>query len=645
MRLLTIFNLFLVFLLLSTASAQMPTEARKTGLIFSGKHSRYLGTPEEPERIKRSETSSMRLTPEEGTELGPVYSFEFDFVIWYPRNFSNIFELKNDRYSLTLRSLYHPDSTNLHLQMRINGKHLLFSFVKPVEEFNEATPYLFRLRVDEEKGFIEVYLNGENKRASSNYLNRGDKSVIKFGVGAGDAECAAIILRYITLKKGEKATHHWKLDEITGNVAFDSIGGMHSEVENPGWVMAKYYHWTRVFKPTDSSFINVTSFYRLHSFNRRAVVEEKPNGNPVGNVIPLEADSMEIESVLADTVLNRLFVTLAVYEKDKCVFYSWFIYSPHMSDKEYTRILAAMPRPDMENNFGLLIFTGAVILLLVIPGMIWLIISKRHKKAAFTPIVQSGTPRDPQGEPARKNLIAVFGGLRIYDAAGNELHSELPPKAQEFLCAVIYFTSFDENDSVPVKKLDGKLWPGFERDKIKNNRNVTNSKVRKTLEKLGTNCIETNGERITLKLDPLFVNEMKEFGSLLSIFNVKAKIEIDHLIDRFISIIRRGILFQGLSSEWIVDERERISDRIIEILLLRSEYLYKKGDYNNCEETSRLVDLFESANDQAYYYRIKSLYYLGRHTLVEEVWNTFLEEYRQFNNKEYPGTIKSILKD
>ncbi len=637
--------LLLVLIFLAALSVPANGQTRKPGLIFSGKHSRYLGTPQQPERIKQSETSSMRLTPEEGVDLGSVYTLEFDFAIWYPRNFSNIFELKNSAYTLTLRALYHPDSTNLHLQMRINGKHLLFSFVKPLREFNEAHSYLFKLRVDENKGFIEVKLNGEVKRATSNYLKKGDRSVIRFGLWAGDAECAAIILRYISLFKGHRAAHHWKLDEITGNVAFDSIGGMHSEVNNPGWVMAMYYHWTRVFKPTDSSLINVTSFYRLNSFNRKVVIEEKPKGNTVGNVIPFEADSMEIESVLADTVQNKLFVTLAVYEKDRCVLYSWFIYTPAMSDKEYTRLLAAMPRLEDEGNYGLLIFIGAVILLLVIPGMIWLIISKRHSKTAGFPQALSDTGGELQGDLAQRKLIAVFGGLRIYDEAGNDLHFELPPKAQEFLCAVIFYTSFDENDSVPVKKLDSKLWPGFEKDKIKNNRNVTNSKVRKTIEKLGSSRIETNGERITLKLDPGFVNEMKEYGTLLSIFNVKAKIEIDHLVERFISIIRRGTLFQGLNSDWIESERERISDRIIEILLLRSEYLYKKGDYNGCEETARLIDLFETAHEDAYFYRIKSLYYLGRHTLVEEVWNTFLEEYKKNFGKDYPGTLKSILKD
>lgn len=645
MKLKQVVRILFLFFLIAVVTVEAGDQPGRSGLVFSGKHSRYLGTPENPERIRQSETTSMLLIPEEGVDLGPEYVFEFDFSIWFPRNFSNIFELKNRVYTLTLRSLFHPDSANIHLQMRINGRHLLFSFVRPIGEFTEAIPYLFKMKVDEEKGFIEVRLNGEVKRATSNYLKRGDRSTIRFGLWAGEPECAAIILRYISLKKGEKVAHHWKLDEITGNVAFDSVSDMHAQLENPGWVVAMHYHWTRVFKPSDPSYRNVTSFYRLNTFNRKAVIEEKPSGKPLGNVIPLEADSMEIESVLVDTVLNRLYVTLAVYEKDKCVFHTFFIDTPALSDKEYTRLVAAMPVVAAEKQFGILLLAGSVILLLVIPGMIWLIISKRHRKPTAQPKARASAVVDPNTDPAMTNMISVFGGLKIYDAAGKDLHFELPPKAQEFLCAVIYFTSLDENDSVQVKKLDGKLWPGFDKVKIKNNRNVTNSKVRKTIEKLGSSSIETNGERITLHLDPAVFNEMKEFGSLLTVFNVKAKIEIDHLIEKFISIIRRGALFQGLSSQWIEEERFRIAGRIVEILLLRCEYLYKKEDYNSCEETARLVDLFEPANDQAYQYRIKSLYYLGRHTLVDEVWNTFLEEYKQYSGKEYPGTIKSILKD
>lgn len=643
----TVTILAVMFFAALAAPVSPSDQPRKPGLIFSGKHSRYLGEPDRPERLRQIEQTSLMVIPKEGAELGPLYGLEFDFSIWYPRNFSNLFELSNDIYSLTVRYLFHPDSANINLQVRINSKHLLFSFVRPINNFVESVPHSIKFNIDETKGFIEVSFDGEIKKATSRYIGRAGRSNLYFGLIVEEPENPDLILRDLRLLRNGKVTNHWKFNEIEGTTAFDSLGGMHAEVRNPGWALATYYHWTRVFKPSDEKLRDVTSFYRLNTFNRKAVLEQKPKGRPVGNVLPLEADSVELESVLADTALNKLYVNLAVYEHDKCIIYAFVINTPAMTDLEYSRLVAAMPKPETDTRSGFFYLIGAVILVLVIPGMIWLVISKKQKVKTEMFRPAGDTAVRPETGGAQGGIISIFGGLKILDTAGNDLKTELPPKAQEFLSAVIFYCAFDENNSVLVKKLDSKLWPDFtnSKEKIKNNRNVTNSKVRKTLEKLGSARIETNGERITFTVDTPLRNEMKEFANLLSLFNVKAKIEVDHLVEKFISIIRSGTLFQGLHAEWAEEERFRVAGRIVEILLLRCQYLYKKGDHDSCEETSRLVDLFEPANDQAYYYRIKSLYYLGRHTLVEEVWQNFLVDYKNYSGTDYPGTIMSILKD
>lgn len=641
------FIFFLVLLLVAAFPASPGEQPRKPGLIISGKHSRFEGEPDRPERQKQSVQTSLSVTPAEGAALGPDYGMGFDFSIWYPKNFSDLFDLSNNVYSLTLRYLYHPDSTNIHIQLRVNSKHLLFSYVRPLGAFTEAISHNFRIFVDENRGFIEASFDGETKRASSKYIGRAGNSTIYFGLIPGNPENPDMILHNLTLFRDGKVSNKWPFTEVDGNVAFDSVGGMHSAVRNPGWSLATYYNWSRIFRPDHEKLKDVTSFYRLNTFDRKAVLERKPGGEPVGNVFPLEADSVELESVLFDTTLQRLYVQLAVYQKDKCSRYSYFINTPTMTDIQYNSFLAATPVIEQEGGVRFLFVVGMVVVVLVIPGMIWFVISKKQKVFAEKPEPPAETGGRVVTQTDRVNIITVFGGLKIIDANGSDLRTELPPKAQEFLSAVLFYCAFDENNSVPVKKLDVKLWPDFtdSKVKIKNNRNVTSSKVRRTLEKLGAVRIETDRERLTLIVEPPVRNEVKEFANLLSLFNVKAKIEVDHLFSKFIAIIHGGTLFQGLHTDWAEEERFRIAGRIVEILLMRCQYLYKKNDYDNCEETSRLVDLFEPANDQAYYYRIKSLYYLGRHTLVEEVWQKFLVDYKTYSGTDYPGTIKSILKD
>ena len=641
--------LLLVSLCLSAQSgnAQTVDTSRKPGLIFSGKHSRYLGTSGNPERIKRIDQTAFSISPKDGVELGPVYGMDFDFSVWYADNFSSLFTIKNEVYELTLRYLFHPDSSNIHLQLRVNGKHLLFSFVMPKSELTEKHYYPFRLSVDETRGFIEAELNGVVKRSTSKYISVSEAPVFYFGLLASDPDCAAIILRDLRLTSAGKIKHRWKFNEVEGNTAFDSLGGVPVIIQNPLWALATYYDWTRVFRPDETLFKDVTSFYKLNTFNRSVVLEQKPGGLPVGNVFPMEADSVELESVIADTALKRIYANLVVYQKEKCLRYSYYINTPPMTDREYERIVATTPVLENEGHSRFLLILGMVVLVLVVPGMIWLIISKKQKSLP----IKRAFPDDQEGKTeivaGHANFITIFGGLKIIDSTGKDLRAELPPKAQEFLSAVLFYCAFDENNSVQVKKLDSKLWPDFtdSKGKIKNNRNVTSSKVRKILEKLGSVKMETDGERITLTVNPPVRNEVKEFANLLSLFKVKAKIEVDHLMDKFITIIRGGTPFQGLETAWAESQRFDTAGEITNLLLSRCQYLYRKNDYQNCEETSRLVDLFDPVNEQAYYYRIKSLYYLGRHALVDEVWNNFLIEYKKESGIDYPGTIKSILKD
>ena len=143
------FIFFLVLLLVAAFPASPGEQPRKPGLIISGKHSRFEGEPDRPERQKQSVQTSLSVTPAEGAALGPDYGMGFDFSIWYPKNFSDLFDLSNNVYSLTLRYLYHPDSTNIHIQLRVNSKHLLFSYVRPLGAFTEAISHNFRIFVDE----------------------------------------------------------------------------------------------------------------------------------------------------------------------------------------------------------------------------------------------------------------------------------------------------------------------------------------------------------------------------------------------------------------------------------------------------------------------------------------------------------------
>jgi len=248
-------------------------------------------------------------------------------------------------------------------------------------------------------------------------------------------------------------------------------------------------------------------------------------------------------------------------------------------------------------------------------------------------------------KPEVKNVITLFGGLRLIDRDGSEIQAELTPKLQEIFSAILYYTTFGKTPTVPLRKLENIIWSDIRKEKLKNNRNVAFSKLRKTLNKLDSVKLEIDDDRVCLTTAPPVTNEMAELASLFSLLEVKGKISIDAVMEKFTGIIKGGTILEGIKSDWAERERFALSNRILEILLLRCAYLYESKDLLACNKTAGFVDLFDPANEEAFKYKLRSLFHLGRHSLVEEAWQTSQKEYETVYGKKYPHSIQTILKN
>jgi DNA-binding SARP family transcriptional activator len=231
------------------------------------------------------------------------------------------------------------------------------------------------------------------------------------------------------------------------------------------------------------------------------------------------------------------------------------------------------------------------------------------------------------------------------DPEGVDIHSELSGRLQDLLAALLFYSASDENGAVPLRKLEKIIWSDIPKEKLKNNRNVAFSKLRKLTSRMEGITIESDSENVIVKISPQIKNEAAEFFKLLKLLSIKAKIAADPLVENFINIIKGGILLQGITSDWIEKERFVIANDIIEILIRRCEYLYHEGHYEKCNETASLINIYDSANEAAFKYKLKSLFYLGRHSLVEEIYSSYCQEYLAVYGQTYPNHVRVLLKD
>ncbi len=637
--------LLFLFLVSSSAYSQPGSGSEFTGLKFSGNYKIESGDTGVVKIYHEGPKTKFEAGGPKGIDLGDVYSISFRFCIYLNKHFASIFEIENGNYSIRLRYLYHPDSNNINLQLRINGKHNIISFVKPLNDFVEGNWFDVKLDVDEIKQKIALTLNGTRKQAVNKYIATEGTSVIRFGQMLPDGDCLAMIVKDLRIYTDGILAHFWRFNETGGNTAFDSEGKLDVEVVAPDWVLESHHKWRPDNLPAVSGLKNVMPFYRLVTNSRKAVLEEKGSGRVIGDLFPVEGDSIDFIAAWLDTVTSKLYTIVAVTNKDRCVIHPFSIVLPAISEKTFTKLGAVPPSIFSRTPGTVFVYSVLFVLAIAIPSTAFLMI--RKKRPQKRRVVKDEIQPDDETlkKQVQKNMISVFGGLRLMDPEGVDIHSELSGRLQDLLAALLFYSASDENGAVPLRKLEKIIWSDIPKEKLKNNRNVAFSKLRKLTSRMEGITIESDSENVIVKISPQIKNEAAEFFKLLKLLSIKAKIAADPLVENFINIIKGGILLQGITSDWIEKERFVIANDIIEILLRRCEYLYHEGHYEKCNETASLINIYDSANEAAFKYKLKSLFYLGRHSLVEETYSSYCQEYLAVYGQTYPNHVRVLLKD
>lgn len=645
-RFITIF-LFPLLLISSFGYSQSATGNEFTGLKFSGNYKIEAGDSGIVKIYHRGPKTKFEAGDPTGIDLGNNYTLSFKFCVYLNQHFASIFEIENSKYSIRLRYMYHPDSNMVHLQLRINGNHNIISFARPLNDFTEGNWYDLKLDVDEIKQKIALTLNGLRKQAVNKYIVTDRPSIIRFGQMLPDGDCLAIIVKDLRIYKDGTLKHFYKFNETGGNTAFDSEGRLDIEVVAPEWVLESHYKWRKDKLPAESGLKNVMPFYRLVKNQRMAALEEKGSGRIIGDLLPIEGDSIDFVASWLDTNTSKLYTSVAVTNKDRCAMHHFSIVLPVVSEKTFAKLGAVPPSIFSRNPGTVFVYSALFVLAFAIPSTAFFMIRKRRpqKRRGGENAEDIYTDRDKKEQEIQKNRILLFGGLRLIDPAGVDIHGDLSARLQELLAALLFYSATDDDGKVPLRKLEKIIWSDIPKEKLKNNRNVAFSKLRKLTAKMNGITFESDSENVIVKISPQITNEAVEFFKLRKHLSIKAKISADPIFDNFSNIIKGGILLQGITSDWIEKERFVIANYVIEILLRRCEYLYLEGQYEKCNETAGLINIYDPANETAFRFKLKSLFYLGRHSLVEETYNSYCHEYQSVYGQTYPHDVRVLLKD
>lgn len=232
------------------------------GLLFSGNYGQdvYYRTPA---RVNAGYKTGLNLTAKKPLILINKISISFSFAFWSVRNYGAIIRGYDDEHNFRfeLYSNYFTSPDSLTIELLINSKSSGLKTSFPKNLLNRINWINASLEFDIIDNNITCSFNGKMMTAKYG-LPRQLALSLEVGSTTIMYECPRIAMRDIEVKDGSgKLLHLWRLDEFSGNVAKDAIGGLDAVVKNGEWLLQKSYKWDKVSEFTTAKVFSPGVIY------------------------------------------------------------------------------------------------------------------------------------------------------------------------------------------------------------------------------------------------------------------------------------------------------------------------------------------------------------------------------------------------
>jgi DNA-binding SARP family transcriptional activator len=235
----------------------------------------------------------------------------------------------------------------------------------------------------------------------------------------------------------------------------------------------------------------------------------------------------------------------------------------------------------------------------------------------------------------RANSIYLFGDFKMFDKNGFEITNEFTPKIKQLFLILFLNTFNPHRTGIHIDELSAILWEEYSNDQVKNNRNVTFSKLRLILNKL--NGIEIKNKKGTchIEITNEFYSDFLEFQTILATNNfTQGKVE------NLKSIIGRGEFLHRLSYEWLDPFKVNFVDNSVMTLVK----LCKNSGFDPSQNSvlADIILILDSVNEDGLSIKVKSLIDVQNHSQAKKVFNNFKKEYFRLFAEEYSKTFEEI---
>ena len=224
-----------------------------------------------------------------------------------------------------------------------------------------------------------------------------------------------------------------------------------------------------------------------------------------------------------------------------------------------------------------------------------------------------------------KSSIYFLGGFQVYDSEGNDISVLFSPIIRQlFIIILLYMVKNGRGAS--TLKLSETLWYDKTGSSARNNRNVTISKLRALLDKVGKMDVVLEGAYWHLRMESVYIDYV-EVMAICERLKEKNVVVSEAEALHFVQIVSKGEMLPNMRVDWVDDFKAEFSNLVIDTLL-------KIAALPNITPNNRLIThaadaifKFDSINEDAIALKCTALCRLGKKGLAKTVYESFTKEY------------------
>jgi len=245
--------------------------------------------------------------------------------------------------------------------------------------------------------------------------------------------------------------------------------------------------------------------------------------------------------------------------------------------------------------------------------------------------------------PLRKSKSSIYflGGFQVFDKDGVDITALFTPTLKQLFLIVFLYT-IKTGRGISTSKLNEILWFDKSDNSARNNRNVSISKLRGLLDRIGEIDLEQENTYWRIRMEGVY-SDFVELTHLSDKFKLHGVIPSESEILRFVQVAFPGELLPAVQIDWIDEFKADFLNTILDTLT----GFIEQGDVTKSDHLvhyiAECILKHDAINEDAIALKCSILYNMGKKGLAKNAYDSFAREYKNLLGSDYSIKFNDMI--